>query len=62
MCSGNILCVFARPGRSQLSLLMTVIAEVMVGGEFGGGSGGGVGAWYRNPGDVVCNVFALTFD
>lgn len=60
MCSG--LCVYARPGRSHLFLLLTVIAEMMVGGEFGGGSSGGVGVWYRNPRDEVCSVFFLTFD
>lgn len=52
------VCVHTLPGRSQIYLLMTVRAEMIM----GEGSDGEVGVGYRNPGDVVCSVFALTFD
>lgn len=49
-----------------LFLLLTVMAEMMVGEEFGGGGGRLLewrgGGWYGKPGDVVCGVFVLTVD
>lgn len=80
MCSGKTLCVFVyvcAPGQggvgelyiaiTLLFLLMTVIAEMMVGGEFGGGTGSGGGGGLEKGGGMVreagrCSVHCVQPD